>query len=149
MLDQTKNQEAKSVVSMLERLSRVLQASSYRAGLHPGQWSALRYFATSERGRRTVTGLACHQGTKVPPASRTVARLEAAGLLTVNPDPENRRHKLIDVTEAGYRMLAGDPVQDLERAVADLPQEERLDLERAISHVLGTLSPAEQMQTAI
>jgi DNA-binding MarR family transcriptional regulator len=84
------------------RLARQLRQDS-PGGLSPSQWSAL---ATVEDHRSLRIGdLADREGVSAPTATRLVASLEEAGLLSRTSDPADRRTSHIALTEAGRAKL--------------------------------------------
>lgn len=73
------------------------------AGLSPSQTAAL---ATIERhGPLTPSELAQHERIQRPTATRLLARLLDAGLVTRSPDPHDRRCSLIALSDDGRAVL--------------------------------------------
>jgi DNA-binding MarR family transcriptional regulator len=63
--------------------------------------------ATLERhGPMTPSELAARERIQRPTATRILARLEEAGLVTRTPDPEDRRSSLVTATPEGIALLA-------------------------------------------
>ncbi|MEU8239124.1 MarR family transcriptional regulator [Actinoplanes missouriensis] len=85
-------------------LVRVVRAQADT--LPPPQAAALG--ALDRDGPRTIAGLAAARGVKHQSMSRTVAELEALGLVTRTPNPADRRAVLIALTEAGVARLGED-----------------------------------------
>ncbi|MGZ4734755.1 MAG: MarR family winged helix-turn-helix transcriptional regulator [Acidimicrobiia bacterium] len=84
------------------RLARRLRQEA-RTGLTLSQLSAL---ATVERhGPLTLGTLADHEQVAPPSITRVVAKLEADGYLTRQPDPADRRVTRVDVTPKGRNLL--------------------------------------------
>jgi DNA-binding MarR family transcriptional regulator len=84
------------------RLARQLRQNS-PGGLSPSQWSAL---VTVEDNRSLRIGdLAEREGVSAPTATRLVASLEDAGLLTRATDPADRRTAYVALTEQGHEKL--------------------------------------------
>ena len=84
------------------RLARQLRQDS-PGGLSPSQWSAL---ATVEDHQSLRIGdLADREGVSAPTATRLVASLEEAGLLSRTSDPADRRTSHIALTDAGCAKL--------------------------------------------
>ena len=81
---------------LIARLARQLRQHS-PGGLTPSQWSAL---ATAEvHGPLRIGDLADREGVTAPTATRVVASLEEAGLLSRTSDPSDRRTSYIALTE--------------------------------------------------
>src|ERR1043165_7221256 len=72
--------------------------------LSPSMTAAL---ATIERhGPMTPSELAARERIQRPTATRVLARLEEAGLVTRTPDPDDRRSFLVSSTDEGRELLA-------------------------------------------
>ncbi|HTW19976.1 MAG TPA: MarR family transcriptional regulator [Mycobacteriales bacterium] len=86
----------------IARLARQLRQNS-PGGLSLSQWSAL---ATVEDGSSMRIGdLADREGVSAPTATRLVASLEEAGLLSRTADPSDRRTAYVALTDAGHAKL--------------------------------------------
>jgi DNA-binding MarR family transcriptional regulator len=114
------------------RLSRRLRA---QAGddLPVTQFSALAVL--SRHGEMTPGELAEHEHVKPPSMTRTVAALEAAGLLARRPHPTDRRQVVLAVTPKGTALLEEHRRRKeawLASRLAGLTGEERAALERAV-----------------
>jgi DNA-binding MarR family transcriptional regulator len=84
------------------RLARRLRQQA-DTGLSPSQLSAL---AVVERhGPLTLGALADHEQVAPPSVTRVVAKLEADGFLTRQPDPDDRRVTRVAVTTKGRNLL--------------------------------------------
>lgn len=130
----------KGLASLLEQTSRAINSMCYTEGLHPAQWSALRYFAKASTRACTVSGLATYQGTTLAPASRTVAALVRKGYLTSTIDRNDRRSRTLAVTEAGNRLLERDPLNDIADMLAGLPAEDQAVMARGLESFLERLA---------
>lgn len=134
-----RSSETAGIAALLEQVSRIVQAMCFADGMHPVQWSALRYFSKAGANARTVSGLANYQGTTLPPASRTVAALVKKGYLEAVVDPRDRRSRRIDLTDEGRSLISRDPIHALEQAIADLPAERRQVLTDSLEAILAQL----------
>ncbi|MGO4536500.1 MarR family winged helix-turn-helix transcriptional regulator [Leifsonia sp. 2MCAF36] len=103
------------------RLNRRIRSSA--GGLSHGQLSALSTIV--RRGPVRPSELAAIEVAAAPTITRIVAELEARGLVERTPDPDDRRSLFVSGTEAGTALLL----------------EARSDRARAVSDVLGELSP--------
>tara|TARA_A100001037_G_scaffold304411_1_gene341128 strand:+ start:672 stop:1142 length:471 start_codon:yes stop_codon:yes gene_type:complete len=83
----------------------------------------LRFIGQANRFSRTPGALAAFLGTTKGTASQTLNALEKKGYLRRVPDPEDRRVRHIELTELGTGLLAEDPLNCLDRAIANLPAE--------------------------
>jgi DNA-binding MarR family transcriptional regulator len=84
------------------RLARQLRQNS-PGGLSPSQWSALVSVEDNESLR--IGDLAEAEGVSAPTATRLVASLEEAGLLSRTSDPADRRTAYIALTDLGREKL--------------------------------------------
>lgn len=87
---------------VVARLARQLRQHS-PGGLTPSQWSAL-VMVEDNRSLR-IGDLAEREGVSAPTATRLVASLEEAGLLTRTTDPSDRRTAYVALTTAGHEKL--------------------------------------------
>jgi DNA-binding MarR family transcriptional regulator len=122
----------------IARLGRQLRQENVGA-LTLSQWSAL--VAVESSGPMRIGDLAEHEHVSAPTATRLVASLEEAGLISREVDDGDRRSALIALAEPGRRALAevrhkrtealtarlaGWPAEDLELLAEALPLFERL-----------------------
>jgi DNA-binding MarR family transcriptional regulator len=116
---------------VVTRLARRMR-QQVGAGLTPTQGAAL--VTIDCHGPLTPSELAAREKIQRPTATRVLARLEEAGLVTRTPDPDDRRSSLLSSTPAGRELL--DSVRDrkdmyLARRLDRLRPEDRAALERA------------------
>jgi DNA-binding MarR family transcriptional regulator len=102
--------------------------------LTPSQMAVLRRLNSD--GPATVTGLARAEGMRPQSMGANIAALEAAGLVSGAPDPNDGRQTLLSVTAAcKERVKVGRMAWDnwlLEAIQKNLSPEEQSELERAI-----------------
>lgn len=113
------------------RLSRRLRRQAM-SGMSITQFSALA--ALDKHTEMTPRELADHEHVKPPSMTRTVASLEAAGLVVRRAHPTDGRQVVLAVTEAGRSLLAEHRRRKeawLSQRLAELEPEERAALERA------------------
>jgi len=84
------------------RLARRLRQEA-QTGLSPSQLSALA--AVERHGPLTLGALADHETVAPPTITRVVAKLQADGFLTRQPDPVDRRVTRVVVTSKGRALL--------------------------------------------
>ncbi len=114
-----------STVALAHRLrpaiTRVARRMRQEAGgeLSPTQSAALTTIDC--HGPLTPSELASRERIQRPTATRVLARLEEAGLVTRTPDPADRRSSLVSATNAGSALLTEM------RARRDAWMAERLD----------------------
>ncbi|MGI8801802.1 MAG: MarR family winged helix-turn-helix transcriptional regulator [Solirubrobacteraceae bacterium] len=101
-------------------------------GLSPSLTAAL--IAIARRGPLTPSELADGERVKRPTATRFIACLEHAGLVTRDPDPDDRRSYRVEVTPRGAALLASSACRKnayLARGLRSLEPDELATLERA------------------
>lgn len=130
---------AAALARLLDQTSRSLHALGFAADLFPAQWTALRYFATVEPAQRTASALARFQGIAVGPVTRSVRTLMAKGYVA-NVDGRGRgRGRQVELTDAGWALLAEDPIHVITRAIETLDEGQKLalatSLEQIVRHV--------------
>jgi DNA-binding MarR family transcriptional regulator len=114
---------ARRIAELLDRLGRAAHALQFVHGLNPAQWEALRFLGRANRYSRSPSTLAEYLGTTKGTASQTIRALEAKGHVQRCRDCDDRRGVSVALTTSGRRLLALDPMQDVERAVAALSSE--------------------------
>lgn len=117
---------AAGIASMIEQIARRLTSMKRIDGLHPSQWSALRFFETADEPARTTSGLAAFQAVNAATASRTISTLLRDGYLDERLSTTDRRVRYIDLTQKGRTTLDDDPFHSIRDAIATLDRE-RLD----------------------
>ena len=110
--------------------------------MQAAQWSALRYFGKAGERARNVVGLARYQGTNPGTASRTIGTLVRRGLLAVVVSPDDKRARIVSLTEAGRTLLTQDPLFVVETAIAAMPPEAQEGLATGLRDLLGRLLSA-------
>jgi len=118
--------------------SRALVAVSARsiASVEGVTLPQYRMLVVLDAGATTLTDLARHLDVAPSTALRMVDRLEAAGLLTREVRPENRRETLLALTVVGrrtVRTVTARRRRDLRAVIAQIPAEQRADLAQAMS----------------
>ncbi len=114
-----------AVAELVEQLGRCACSEAFSAGLHPAQWSALRYFERANRFSRTVSAFAQYHGTTRGTASQTIRSLVQKGYLQRLPAKHDQRSFRLDLTEKAQLVLASDPLGEFVSAAGALPVEQR------------------------
>jgi|1115.fasta_scaffold01421_12 DNA-binding MarR family transcriptional regulator len=127
---------ASALAELLELVARMLHSRGYAEDLFPAQWMALRYFAKTSTERRTASDLARFQGLANGPVSRTVRTLITKGLLAKAEVQPRGRAEVLDLTDAGRKVLESDPTFELERAIAGLDEADQEATARALETIL-------------
>jgi DNA-binding MarR family transcriptional regulator len=119
-------------------------------GAEPGELSptlAAALGTVEHHGPLTPSELAERERVKRPTATRTVARLEAEGLVERTPDPEDGRACLVSTTPAGSALLKrirGRKNAYLARRLRGLEPDEVETLERAADILERMLEQADR-----
>lgn len=132
---------AQGLREVLGRAQRALRDQGGRLGLTPSQTEALGYI--SREGPLTITALANRQRVRSQSMGATVGVLLEAGLVSVTPDPNDGRQKVVAVTEQATALIAegrGARTDWLAKQLATLSPAERKTLAEAHA-VLDRLFP--------
>ena len=132
----------RAIAATLEQLIRVHFSQSFRGGLKPAQWHALRYFATAEPEMRTVTAFARHRASTMGTASTTISTLVRKGYLARDYGHGVPRNRGLHVTEDGLELLEQDPIHNLINAIDRLPESQRGTLNDALHQLVADMIDA-------
>jgi DNA-binding MarR family transcriptional regulator len=125
-----------------ERLHHSLQAGAGEMPLERAAYGVLGRIAGGGPARiSTLAGDLC---VDLSTASRQVAALEAAGLVTRTPDPTDRRASLIQATETGSEVFAGTRgrwLAALRDLLADWTSAERREFARLFARFNEAIEP--------
>ncbi|SDG53028.1 PAS domain S-box-containing protein [Limimonas halophila] len=113
--------DPRAAATGVENILRCVTNLSYRRGMPPSQWAALRYFARAHEGARNLTAFARQHQVTMGTASSTVSSLVNKGYLV-----KHAFRGPIEITEAGESMLADDPMHDIVAAFAEMPLDQRV-----------------------
>lgn len=130
------------IASLVEQTARAVHDLCWTTDMQAAQWSALRYFGKAGERARNVVGLARYQGTNPGTASRTIGTLVRRGLLAVVVSPDDKRARIVSLTEAGRTLLTQDPLLVVETAIAAMPPEAQEGLATGLRDLLGRLLSA-------
>lgn len=131
---------AKALAELLELAARSIHSLGYAESLYPAQWTALRYFARAEDGRRTASDLARFQGLATGPVSRTVRTLIAKRLVAKASEQPSGRAEHLELTGSGHDLLTRDPMSGVTSAMDRLSTSEREALASALRQVIRVAS---------
>lgn len=134
------DRRARAIALLLEQTARLVYDEKQPKALHAVQWSALRYLERAGEQSRNVAGLARYLGVTSGPASRTAASLVSRGLASMCESPHDSRTRIIDLTDKGKDVLAGDPLNRCAMIVQDLSEEEISALAMALDKLHARLS---------
>jgi PAS domain S-box-containing protein len=112
--------QSQAIALKMETLLRRYIRENYRQGMHPAQWSALRYFKLAPPEARSLTGFARAHHTTMGTASTTVSTLVSKGYL--------QKHSFrgaVNLTKKGEALLRDDPLGNVVTALNRMSAFER------------------------
>lgn len=125
---------------LLEQTARAIYEKRAPTDIHPGQWSALRYFARAGRRARTVAGLANYLGVTRGPASRAASALTKRGFLSSSENKDDRRSPIFTLTKMGREVLRDDPIKRLARVISKMEEGRKTVLIDSLNALYAGLS---------
>ena len=146
--DQRREQgERRDLAAMLHPLTRALVAAELPVLARHGisMWGYIVLNALEDGPARTQAALAQAIGADKTRIIATLDELQQAGLISREPDPADRRVRLLGITEAGRRVRAAAQVAiqaNEDRVLARLEPADRRSFLRA-ARILSALPPEE------
>lgn len=128
-----------SFAEIVDRLCRITHAAQFAGGLNPAQWEAMRFLSRANRYSASPGALAEYLGTTKGTASQTLIVLESKGMVARVRSDLDRRKVRLTLTDAGRERLGDDPLRMIERAGAEIPDDQRALVLSAMNNVLDTL----------
>jgi DNA-binding MarR family transcriptional regulator len=119
-------EDAPHLIALVERADRALVTDLVSAAADRGfpevRASHNAVFATLEAEGSHVSDMAARAGITKQSVAAIVRDLEAAGLVTVSPDPADRRAKLVRYTDRGWQCARGGSayLREVEEAMSEL-----------------------------
>lgn len=129
----------RQLTDLVEQVNRIVYGLGFTSGLNPAQWAALRYFARSDEGLRTVGALAHHQCVTAPTASETVSALVRKGFVTRQPSATDKRSHILALTAEGEHLLGSDPLLEVASVINQLSENQRAGLSEALDVIARQL----------
>lgn len=121
------------------RIAQVFHRHRDAENLRTTQWGALRFFNSAAEEECTVSAFALHTFTSRSSASQTVNALVRRGLLVRLPVPEDRRTHRLTPTNKARRLLASDPLKELEFFLEKLVDRDRAQLSAKLKQLLSIM----------
>lgn len=128
--------QSRSIAELLEHCVRTIYSRSFRDGLNPAQWNALRFLSRANRDASTLSGFALFHQVKKSTASLTISSLVRKGLIRKEIAGSDRRVVRLSLTPAGERVLGNDPLDELAQAIGQLPP----DLLGSAAEIIGRIA---------
>jgi len=130
------------LIDQAVRLGRLVRAGRRSGPLNDVQWEALRFLGRANRLSRTPTGIAAWLGVTRGLASHTVDALARQGLILRLPDPRDGRSVALELTQAGHRMAATDPLAAAVSAIDRWPRQAAAEAGVLLAAALAALDRA-------
>ncbi len=115
-------------IGIINQLSTALLAKSLPDGVHPSHFSILNHLVRTGDGKSPVRIASAMQVTKNT-MTHSLKVLEDRAFITVKPDPEDGRAKLVYLTEAG-RAFREDAIAKVSAKFGTLIGQDQLDIMR-------------------
>jgi DNA-binding MarR family transcriptional regulator len=132
-------QGASALTRLFELAARSLHSAGHTGGLYPAQWTALRYLANARPADRTSAALARFQQMASGPVTRTVRTLIAKELVVKAGQAVHHRSEQLDVTQKGRNLLASDPLLQVDKVLAALPEAQAKTLAAILARIAASL----------
>jgi len=128
------------VAELLVHVGRAAQIETACSGLTAAQWTCLRFFDRANGSTRTPSAFASFQASTRGTASQIIKSLEQRGLILRHRSVTDGRSVRFDLTEAGRRLLASDPLGDLISVIAGLDAETHSRFLATLSRLASSLA---------
>lgn len=131
-----------------QAIGHMLRRRGEQEGLSPAQIQALLFLRFVRPGARTIGGLAQRLAATYATTSGVTDALERKRLIERQRHPDDARSVMLELTEEGRRRADAleDVLDEIEEAVAALPEDEQQVLLRAAQAIVGRLQQAGHVQ---
>lgn len=124
--------KAVAAALLMERTVRQVYEDRTSSAVQPLQWAILRFLQSRPTSDARVATIAKYLGTTHAPISRAISTLTNRGLVAkVDGDGSSRTAPLV-LTEKGRQMLTYDPILQVAKKIAALPDRERKLFEQVL-----------------
>lgn len=134
------------IVALLERISRLINASGHAEGLKPVQWEVLRYLAKANRFSNTAAALTAYLGQTKGTVSQSLMTLTNKGFICKEDDSRDKRTTRLSLTHKGQQLLQNDPLLEAETALGSLSNTSRRQLGKSLTTYLSNLLAERERQ---
>jgi DNA-binding MarR family transcriptional regulator len=131
-----------TILDQAVRIGRLVRSGRRAGPLNDVQWETLRFLGRANLLSRNPAGIAAWLGVTRGLASQTVDALARRGLILRLPDPRDGRGLALELTQAGYRMAATDPIGAAIAAVGSLPGKDAAAAGAMLAAALSALERA-------
>jgi DNA-binding MarR family transcriptional regulator len=129
--------EAAGIVSMLERLARLMRAGEHGSGLNPAQWEALRCLSRANRFSNSPIALTRYLGSTKGTVSQTIKALERKGHILKTAREGEKRSIALRLTDKGREALQIDPLTEFSKSIDGLRGKTARRLDKGLSELLA------------
>ena len=126
------------IAQLAERLGRLITNGEHADGFKPVQWETLRYLNQANVFSRNPGSLAQYLGVTKGSVSQTLSTLEQRGLVRKRTDEKDKRVVRLELTPAGRRQVAADPLRALSSSIGALDGGQQREAEAALEAILRT-----------
>jgi DNA-binding MarR family transcriptional regulator len=132
-----KNPSGAALVTLIERLTRLLRAAEHGAELIPAQWEALRYLSRANRFSNTPTAITRYLGATKGTISQTVKALERKGYIGKETRADERRSVSLTITPKGEDALKRSSWVALAASADDIKGKTRRRMQKGLEALLA------------
>lgn len=132
-------------IGIIDQLTNAAFTAVLPKGMTIAQFTVLNHFERLGLSEKSPADLASAFQITRPTMTSTLARMEKAGLIAINPDPADGRAKLVSVTKAGRAMretclqrLAG-PLAEAQAVLSEKTLAQLLPLLKEVREILDRL----------
>jgi DNA-binding MarR family transcriptional regulator len=118
--DRANDIPAGQTLARLERLTRLIRSASHTHGLNAAQWEALRFLSRANSFSNSPGALTHYLGATKGTTSQTVLSLIKKGAIAKSLRDNDGRSVILELTEAGGKILGDDPLKGLEKSIVTL-----------------------------
>ena len=127
------------LLTLLERLSRLIRQAEFSTGLNPAQWEALSYLSKCNRFSNTPSALTHYMGSTKGTISQSLMALERKKLITKEKSQKDPRKTHLHLTKAAKKLLQQQAEKDgLTTSLQTLTKDQQGQLQQTLEHVLRT-----------
>ena len=125
------------LLSLLERLSRLIRQAEFSTGLNPAQWEALSYLSKCNRFSNTPSALTNYMGSTKGTISQTLMALERKGLITKEKNEQDPRKTHLHLTQEAQNLLQQQAGKDgLRASLQTLSKSQQQQLQQTLEQLL-------------
>ena len=133
------------ILTLLDRLSRIIASDDWAGDLNPAQTAALSYLAQANRFSRSPSVVAEYLGATRGTVSQTLKALQRKGLIEESPNPTDKRSISYKITSKGDELARQRRL--LNDALNTISTDDRTALLAQLTKVVGSALKARGLKT--